>query len=115
MTEQRPAPKKLLGTVSPAERDAIRRLHERRNGLLELFKALPDLGKDVAAELYEKIVVDLGEVTTRSQEWWTATSREHGWEDPAAGRWEIDFTSCEVFLVDQSPSAQLPEGDGVKR
>jgi CXXX repeat modification system protein len=104
MIEKAQVRRKLQGTVSPAERDAIRRLHERRNGLLELFKALPDLEKDVRGELYEKIVADLGDVTTKSQEWWSTKSREYGWEDRAGCRWEIDFTSCEVFLLDGGPA-----------
>jgi len=95
--------KKILGTVTPAERDVIRRLFERRNGLLELFKALPDLEKDAAGPLYDKIVADIGRVTTEYGEWWTATSREHGWENTAGRRWEIDFVSCEVFLLEGRP------------
>ena len=90
--------KKLLGSVSPEERDEIRSLFERRNGLLELFKALPDLGTEQADSLYEKIVKDIGKVATQYQEWWAEVSSKHGWKKTPGGSWEIDFLTREVFL-----------------
>ncbi|MDY3009208.1 MAG: hypothetical protein SOR86_09225 [Sodaliphilus sp.] len=55
--------KKLVGQVTPEEKDEIQRLFERRNGLNELAMILtPD-----REELYEKLVKDMGETGVRFQ------------------------------------------------
>ena len=51
---------KLVGTVTPKEKNEIQQLFERRNGLNELAKILSVDN----AELYEKLVKDLGETKT---------------------------------------------------
>lgn len=87
--------RKLVGQVTPEERDEIQRLFERRNGLNELAKILtPD-----NAELYEKLVKDMGETGTRFQQWWDAMSQKYQWESAPNGNWEINFETCEIFLV----------------
>ena len=53
--------KKLVGQVTPEERTEIQTLFERRNGLNELAKILTADN----AELYEKLVKDMGETGTR--------------------------------------------------
>ena len=57
---------KVVGKVTQDECKEIQFLFERRNGLNELVKIL-DPHND---ELYEKVVTDLGETTTRFQNWW---------------------------------------------
>jgi len=87
--------RKLVGQVTPEERDEIQRLFERRNGLNELAKILtPD-----NAELYEKLVKDMGETGTKFQQWWDAMSQKYQWESAQNGNWEINFETCEIFLV----------------
>lgn len=89
--------KKLIGQVSPIERDEIRTLFERQNGLNELAKILtPD-----NAELYEKLVNDLGMTSTKFQSWWNNMSAQYQWESSENGHWEINFETCEIFLVTQ--------------
>ena len=90
----------LIGTVTFEERDTIRFLFERRNALTELIKILPGLEKNEADFLYEKIVKDLGEVTSKYQDWWTKTSLKYNWENTSGKRWEINFETCEVFIQD---------------
>jgi len=92
--------KTMVGNVTPEERDAVRALFERRNGLVELFKAMADMDTDQTDSLYEKIVKDLGEVTAKYQDWWTNTSLKYGWENSEGTRWEVNFASCEVFLIE---------------
>jgi len=94
--------KTMVGTVTPEESDAIRALFERRNGLLELFKALIDMDTDQRDLLYEKIVRDFSDVTARYQDWWTEKSLKYGWENSEGKRWEVNFTSCEVFIIDSN-------------
>ena len=90
--------KKLVGTVAPAERDDIKRLYERKNGLVELFKSLTDIDKEESSKLYEKLVKDMAETTAKYQGWFDAMSLKHKWENIPGYRWEINFDSCEVFL-----------------
>ena len=87
--------KKLVGQVTPEEKDEIQSLLERRNGLNELAMILtPD-----KEELYEKLVKDMGETGVRFQQWWNTASQKYNWEMTENGNWEINFETCEIFLV----------------
>lgn len=87
--------KKKVGQVTPVERDEIQRLFERRNGLNELAKILTADN----AELYERLVTDMGETGTKFQQWWDAMAQKYSWESIPDGNWEINFDTCEIFLV----------------
>ena len=87
--------KKLVGQVTPEEKDEIQRLFERRNGLNELAMILtPD-----KEELYEKLVKDMGETGTKFQQWWDTMAQKYQWESAENGNWEINFETCEISLV----------------
>jgi CXXX repeat modification system protein len=87
--------KQLIGQVSENERDEIRQLFERRNGLNELAKVLTADNND----LYEKLITDLGETSAKFQNWWNEMSRKYQWSGAENGNWEIDFQSCKIYLV----------------
>lgn len=87
--------KKLVGQVTPEERDEIQALFERRNGLNELAKILT-IEK---AELYEKLVKDMGETGSKFQDWWNRMADKYQWESVEGGNWEINFDTCEILLV----------------
>ncbi|MBQ7631268.1 MAG: CXXX repeat peptide modification system protein [Paludibacteraceae bacterium] len=87
--------KKLVGQVTPEEKNEIQTLFERRNGLNELAKILTVDNSD----LYEKLVRDLGETGTKFQSWWDSMSKKYRWESAANGNWEINFETCEIFLI----------------
>lgn len=87
--------KKEIGRVTEEERNEIQSLFERRNGLNELAKILTADNK----ELYDRLVSDMGETSTKFQQWWDATSKKYNWESAEDGRWEIDFQTCQIFLV----------------
>lgn len=87
--------KKLVGLVTPAEKNEILTLFERRNGLNELAKILTADN----AELYEKLVKDLGETGTKFQDWWNRMAEKYQWESAEDGNWEINFDTCEIYLV----------------
>lgn len=89
--------KKLVGLVTPEERNEIQTLFERRNGLNEFAKILTADN----AELYEKLVIDLGETGTKFQGWWDKMAEKYQWESAKDGNWEIKFDTCEIFLVTQ--------------
>ena len=85
----------LVGQVTPAERDEIQRLFERRNGLNELAKILTADN----TELYERLITDMGETGTKFQQWWESMASQYGWESAPNGNWEIKFESCEIYLI----------------
>ena len=87
--------KKLVGQVTPEERTEIQTLFERRNGLNELAKILTAEN----AELYEKLIKDLGETGTNFQKWWDDMAAKYQWESAEDGNWEINFDTCEIFLI----------------
>lgn len=88
------ATRKLVGQVTPEERDEIQMLFERRNGLNELAKILTSDNHD----LYEKLVKDMGETSTKFQAWWTRMSQKYQWESSETGNWEINFDTCDIYL-----------------
>jgi len=86
--------KKIVGHVTEEEKIEIQTLFERRNGLNELAKILsPD-----NVELYERLVKDLGETTTKFQQWWDNMSTKYQWEGTENGNWEINFQTNEILL-----------------
>lgn len=87
--------KKVIGRVAVEERDEIQALFERRNGLNELAKILTVDN----AELYERLIKDIGDTGTKFQNWWDEMSMKYKWEANDNGHWEIDFDSCEISLV----------------
>lgn len=87
--------KKEVGTVTEQERDAIQTLFERRNGLNELAKILTADN----SELYERLVKDLAETSSKFQNWWNEMSSKYQWESAEDSNWEIDFSTCTIYLV----------------
>ena len=86
---------KLVGQVTPEERNEIQTLFERRNGLNELSTILTVENE----ALYEKLVKDLGETGTKFQNWWNRMDEKYNWESVEGGNWEIDFDTCNIYLV----------------
>lgn len=87
--------KKIVGQVTPEEKEEILTLFERRNGLNELAKIVTADN----TELYEKLVKDLGETGMKFQAWWDRMAAKYQWESIEGGNWEINFDTCEIFLV----------------
>ncbi|MBQ9666186.1 MAG: CXXX repeat peptide modification system protein [Bacteroidaceae bacterium] len=87
--------KKLVGQVTPEEKDEIQTLFERRNGLNELAKILTADN----ADLYEKLVRDMGETGSKFQDWWDRMAEKYQWESAENGNWEINFDTCDIYLV----------------
>ena len=77
------------------EKNEIQTLFERRNGLNELAKIVTADN----TELYEKLVKDMGETSSKFQSWWDTMSQKYQWESAENGNWEINFETCEITLV----------------
>ncbi len=89
---------KRVGKLTPEERDEIKRLYERKNGLTELFKTLTDVDKAETAKLYDKIVDDMARTTAQYQKWFEDASKKYSWKSLPGYSWQVDFDACEVFL-----------------
>lgn len=87
--------KKKVGHVTLEEKNEIQTLFERRNGLNELAKIVTADNES----LYEKLVNDLGETGMKFQDWWNRMAEKYQWESSENGNWEINFDTCEIFLV----------------
>lgn len=87
--------KKQVGQVTVEEKNEIQTLFERRNGLNELAKIVTADN----AELYEKLVKDLGETGMKFQSWWDRMAAKYQWESAEGGNWEINFDTCDILLV----------------
>ena len=87
--------RKVVGQVTIEERNEIQQLFERRNGLNELAKILTADNH----ELYEKLVKDMGETGTKFQSWWDRMGEKYQWESIDGGNWEINFDTCNIYLV----------------
>lgn len=87
--------KKVIGQVTTEERNEIQTLFERRNGLNELAHILTTENED----LYEKLVKDLGETGAKFQDWWNRMGEKYNWESAEGGNWEIDFETCNIYLI----------------
>ena len=87
--------KKVVGQVTVEENNEIQTLFERRNGLNELAKIVTADN----TELYEKLVKDMGETSSKFQSWWDTMAQKYQWESAENGNWEINFETCEIYLV----------------
>ena len=86
--------KKFVGKVTEEEKKEIQSLFEHKNGLNELAKILTADNES----LYEKVVTDLGETSSKFQGWWDRMAMQYNWERASNGNWEIDFNTNEIFL-----------------
>lgn len=87
--------KKLVGQVTVEEKNEIQKLFERRNGLNELATILTAENE----ALYEKLVNDMGETSAKFHLWWKSMGQKYQWESVDGGNWEIDFETCEIYLI----------------
>ncbi len=87
--------RKVVGQVTPEEVKEIQILFERKNGLTELAKIVTAEN----AELYEKLVKDMGETGTKFQAWWDEKAKQYGWESHPRGNWEVNFQTGDITLV----------------
>ena len=87
--------KQAVGRVTLEEKNEIQALFERRNGLTELARIVTADN----ADLYEKLVKDMGETSAKFEHWWDRMAGKYQWEAADNGHWEINFETCEIYLV----------------
>ena len=87
--------KKIVGKVAEDEKNSIRTLYNHKNSLEELILVLKD-----DDEVYKKVLSDLNDTKQKYQEWWDTMSQKYQWEKTKNGRWQINFDTCEIYLID---------------
>jgi len=99
---------KVVGTVTPEERDEIMRLYERKNSLKELFSSLMCMPREEVEGnfLYEKLVNDITKTTSEFTAWWDNKSVKYKWKNMHGHSWQIDFKTCEIFLKTNTHNCQ---------
>lgn len=97
MEQNSSASKKLIGKVTAEERDTIKLLYEKKNGLIELVRSLNESNM----HLYDRITIDLGRITIDFNNWWSEKSEKYQWENIEGYQWEIKFETGEIYLVRQ--------------
>ena len=102
--------KKLVGRVTKEERDEIKYLFERKNGLLELINSI-----DNSASIYEKVVMDLGQTTIKFQNWWNRHAEMYHWDFIENGtilseKKEKAFALYYIWIDVRIPYFELPPG-----
>ena len=92
--------RRLVGKVTPQERDEILALYERKNGLNELIRSMAEADDEALKNsyFYEKVIADMGKTITSFQQWWVRREKQYQWENISGYEWEIDFESCQIFL-----------------
>lgn len=83
-----------IGQVTEMERDEIQALFERKNGLEELAKILPNDNP----EMYERIIKDMSDSKSRFHAWWSSMAEKYGWVNDVNANWHIDFQTCKIFI-----------------
>ena len=96
--------KNLAGKVTPEEKEEIKELFERKNGLIELTKSLADSNQKslIDSPLYDKLIRDMGETQARFNKWWDDKSKKYKWNGKEGYSWQINFETCEMFLKKNS-------------
>jgi len=87
--------KKYLGRVSESDRNIIYALHKHINSLTELMLILPP-----DENLFQTAQTDLVNTQNKYNNWWNEMSTKYQWESSENGNWEINFDTCEIFLVE---------------
>ena len=94
--------RKKVGKVSFEERDQIKALYNRKNALIELFKTLSEDKVTTGSNLYEKLIADMAETSSKFNGWWDRMGKKYGWESAEGSSWEIDFDSADIFLAEKT-------------
>jgi CXXX repeat modification system protein len=93
--------KEKVGSVTTEEKNEILEIFKRKKALEELMASFADKQmSELPGTLYEKIIRDFGDTLHNMEKWWKTMSQKYAWKSSKTGRWEIDFESNDIFLVD---------------
>lgn len=106
-------PEKLsIGKVSKEEAAAIKYLTNRKTELKQQLKRLIDMDKEeLYCVLYDKIIQEMGEVSTACEQWWDTKFDKYQWDNIVGEEIEIDYDNGQVFVKQRSAAVRRPEPD----
>jgi CXXX repeat modification system protein len=92
--------KRPVGKVTLEEKEEIKRLFERRNGLAELFLTLTEQNEASFKQspLAARLTKDIEDCAANYHRWWDEKSIQYAWEQEAEGKWEINFETGMIYL-----------------
>ena len=93
--------KEKVGSVTEEEKLEAEKLFERNMALNELVVTLnnPAISIVERENLYEKVLNDIGKTKSNLQKWWNEMSIKYEWKSSPCGKWEIDFSSNDIYLI----------------
>lgn len=94
--------KEKVGIVTESEKDLLMQVFERKSALQELMLVVDNpilVGDTERNEIYEKIVIDLGNTNTDFDRVWRDLGAKYQWKAAQNGQWNISFQTNEIFLV----------------
>ncbi len=93
--------RELVGNVTKEEKNELLVLYERKVGIEELTATFESdlLSTEKKEIMLEKMISELGKVKLNMQAWWDRMYERYDWKSGEGYMWNIDFQTCEVFLV----------------
>ena len=87
-------PNKKVGKVTVLESNKLFSIFKHLSALEELEKII-----SINDEAYDRFQTDLQTTRQKFQQWWNEMSSAYKWETSKPGNWEINFDTCEIFIV----------------
>lgn len=107
--------KLMIGKVTIEEAVAIKDLTTRKTELKRQLKRLIDMDKEeLYCTLYDKIIQEIGEVSTECEQWWDAKYDKYRWANIVGDEIEIDYESGQVFVRNMPEDMQPQQTDAEK-
>lgn len=86
--------KEKVGQVTEEEKNEIKQLFERQNGLNELAQIVTPAN----GELYEKMLSDRKTTQEKFDRLWDRLLQKNRWTQRRFGFWKIDFDTNDIYL-----------------
>ena len=88
---------KYIGRVTSVECEEIRSINNHKKSIEELKIIVPE-----NSMLYNEVVNDLNTTNEKYNIWWNSMSKKYGWNVSNNKRFQIDFKTCQIRLVDKN-------------
>ncbi|MBP2634863.1 MAG: response regulator receiver modulated serine phosphatase [Firmicutes bacterium] len=107
--------KLMIGKVTAEEAASIKHLTTRKTELKRQLKRLIDMDKEeLYCTLYDKIIQEIGEVSTACEQWWDAKYDKYRWANIVGDEIEIDYENGHVFVRNMQEEVQSQQADTEK-
>lgn len=88
-----------VGKVTKEEAASIKYFTNRKTELKQQLKRLIDMDKEeLYCALYDRIIQEMGEVSTACEQWWDAKYDKYQWANIVGDEIEIDYEDGQVYV-----------------